>query len=1129
MAVKELSSIYRLIAEGQGREYELLFSLEGLLMSVMEFDPVTDEPLPLTIDDILYELAAGDPQALALNPGWKHDRFSHIVDFASPAIKKLIDILHEKNLREHRISRPEMVREIDSRSMMWLSKKPGFTIKQKIASEQRMMGVYHTTSIDTAENRLFKAVMEKLDELLIEKEAACKKRNVPLSDDEVRFVSIIHHWLKSDEASLIGRWNNTPPNNTLLNDKNYRKIWMTHLSLQTLNENVQADLEHLEIMKTQVFFCLTAAKLNLNKDVRFRQNFLFPNYKGMVLIKPNYPLKGVAKDDSDKKWKSLSLSLSKKAITLALGEGKEQAESEYALPVDVENLSDIFSMADQVCENFFPDKEFKQSHHHDENESRPLYEVAAVDLNSVLPSYSCTGGRKGRFTNKLVHQQMQNKTGMIACSSARSKLIFTKLTNIDTYSVHSVFDDSLRSELEHLEDKTGIEKACNDFARIIKNELHCQKCLYITNDDIDDFSSTVNSFKHSMNAAFSNIELLPRSIAALYSKYPDVLKNYHEKDEITIRDIHDDYEVQTKIRIMINPELAEKNPETKGYTFQRLSVERVERNQPNQPNQQGAQNPQTAKVLIPENLNRIFTHQDSFLLAGLFSADNFHFEEKVKQKKLPLGHNEILLYTFEDTSAGALDYNRLQAITPEIPLWCDFLPRLAMKDSSEREWVLVDPDEAPPIRPVHGKPVVLPISWHFIFPAGKAFYEFPLIQGEKRDKSKYFAFIKDSNFPLEQETECELYLTYTYGEPQPYKLEFIPVSEGAEFKSVVVKWMNKSQNDYIHNMPVPNFVREYTWEDMRHFAGRNSVRGDLSDITGEWLPDQYMMFGRLMDNPTTKYNPKKSLRFPAIIAWNNGRSIYDSDCDEDFRNETIEALDDLQAIINEVPAQIKQELMFFLSCLHKDTPDWFTTFLPKIIPSIEKYYDYPNWIAYALGDCSKDWQKSLLNKTVGLLEEKTKTVSAIRILSKANWRVNSFVYNLSPEDVEKILASIRKVLNVINGKNNLNAQEITTRFSACLECIVALCRLRASKDGTAPDEKMLRLLSPAANEDVKHIVGILRKKLDDPNVKVKTFLTFEITRPEEDNTPELLYAAYGYLSGKIDSNAIKVLEADFAD
>ena len=72
---------------------------------------------------------------------------------------------------------------------------------------------------------------------------------------------------------------------------------------------------------------------------------------------------------------------------------------------------------------------------------------------------------------------------------------------------------------------------------------------------------------------------------------------------------------------------------------------------------------------------------------------------------------------------------------------------------------------------------------------------------------------------------------------------------------------------------------------------------------------------------------------------------------------------------------------------------------------------------------------------------------------------------------------------------------------------------------------MLSALSPVVNPDVKIIVENMKAIKS----KIKTFLTFDIVRPSEDQTPELLYAAHGYLSGLIDSNAIKVLEADFSE
>ena len=111
---EELSTIYRKIAEKKAQQYEFLFSLESVFLSVMEFDPVTDEPLPVTVDDVLHKMALVDVS----KDNFQNDRMNHIVLFVSFAVRNLIDILHEKNLREHRISRPEQVREVDSKSMM---------------------------------------------------------------------------------------------------------------------------------------------------------------------------------------------------------------------------------------------------------------------------------------------------------------------------------------------------------------------------------------------------------------------------------------------------------------------------------------------------------------------------------------------------------------------------------------------------------------------------------------------------------------------------------------------------------------------------------------------------------------------------------------------------------------------------------------------------------------------------------------------------------------------------------------------------------------------------------------------------------------------------------------------------
>jgi hypothetical protein len=111
----------------------------------------------------------------------------------------------------------------------------------------------------------------------------------------------------------------------------------------------------------------------------------------------------------------------------------------------------------------------------------------------------------------------------------------------------------------------------------------------------------------------------------------------------------------------------------------------------------------------------------------------------------------------------------------------------------------------------------------------------------------------------------------------------------------------------------------------------------------------------------------------------------------------------------------------------------------------------------------------------------------------------------------------------VSPKPQKQSKENNRLFSACLECLIALCRLRKKKNGKDADCNMLSALSPVANPYVKSIV----ENMKSIKCEIKTFLTFDIERSPDDHTPELLYAAHGYLSGLIDSNAIKVLEADF--
>ena len=198
----------------------LILQIQDWFMSSFSFDPVSNEPIKTDFDAFVRTIPEIKKYS---SPFWTNDRLQNIVDFSSSAVFSLIDELHEKNIREHLVKKVQHVRETDSKTIMYLSKKPGYTIKQKIASDQKMLGVFHNTTLDNCENRLLKAFLQRLDNLLYCKEEAFGYDS--MSDSQKGFNDRIHRWLSSEEAELIGHWGNLPPNNTLLNDRNYRKIW----------------------------------------------------------------------------------------------------------------------------------------------------------------------------------------------------------------------------------------------------------------------------------------------------------------------------------------------------------------------------------------------------------------------------------------------------------------------------------------------------------------------------------------------------------------------------------------------------------------------------------------------------------------------------------------------------------------------------------------------------------------------------------------------------------------------------------------------------------------------------------------------------------------------------------------
>jgi len=243
----------------------LILMLRNWLTEVSNFDPVSGHALHTGIVEFM-ELVANSMKEQEALEGETKDRIYRIASHTMDAVLAIMKQSRDKILREHAMLPLYAARELDSNSVQWLSRRPGRTIREKLSGKPYLKAVRRRHSVDTAENRLLKAFLVRLEQILFERQNALNSTTEENICEEL-LVSI-GRWRRSDDAAEIGAWGNLPPNNTLLQDKRYRKVWDGWLWLQGIDEHILTDSKrvHQDILRVVYWNTLSL----LNQSGRFR-------------------------------------------------------------------------------------------------------------------------------------------------------------------------------------------------------------------------------------------------------------------------------------------------------------------------------------------------------------------------------------------------------------------------------------------------------------------------------------------------------------------------------------------------------------------------------------------------------------------------------------------------------------------------------------------------------------------------------------------------------------------------------------------------------------------------------------------------------------------------------------------
>lgn len=1127
--VKTIEAFYKAVKDGDTNA-KLLLELQNRYNGLFDFDPVSFENMPSTLDEMLLKYHAG------VNGG---DRLYRIFLYAKDSLKFLMRELHTKILREHIIMPVRQVRETDGKTIRWLSKKPGRNVKEKLSGSYKLLAVRRLQSFDTAENRLLKAFAVKLDDLLFLRETCVQIPQAEL--DETLFLA---RWLRSEDADYIGEWKNTPPNNTLLSDKHYKKLWIAWNALQHLDEDTAEDFLRFDYIRMSMTIVHFISKLSALEPCRFIQQpvrsigyftFDFALQKvigryGADTVRIIFPHKQpdfTSDCRTELLWNKKNGYLQKPFLA--------HIDSMQSIESHTEKLLQYYKITDRTQKNVH--NPFIKT----ENPKRS--DICVINFSGIKPFAAYSSGSADSQTpipfyllQQFWVQPEHKHTVPVSCGYAQAIILKSSTDTIKTFSIHSI----LHTEDNDKSDGPLVKEAAGAFVKALAAYLPCETCIYLIPDSIDEFSSEI--IRMNMNLYFHAAQNIPRSIAQLFTVLDTIQeRTINAGDYILIIDRADHETVYTPIQAALDRtgQLINVVPETNGIIWERHPpITKVHK-------QYAATADETAECL--HAAQSLFCSEDVTDAPHLVESENAAFVSpadvyqcgiKTEKTELPQELNKhtyalkIEINNNATLCSGGVQFAKYQTTLDEchcpIPLWKDHLPNLTLK-SIDDTINLVD-EKTDAVIPKRGTSVQIPIKTQFEIPAGSPFCEFELIRGDGNQKEQFFAYLSNNRFPLDHSVRCRLNLQYTYGADNPYALFFIPTVETdrVQLGSVKAEWKKERQPLDLSSLPIPEYIKIYTLKELLNLCSKKG------EPLFKWAFNECKKIQKLNEvgcrhRETRYYYFRKSLRFPMFTLCRDGFSFFSlAEKVQKFMQLTIQSAEEIIET-EPMPRTMKDEMRLFLSVLHKDTPESNINFLEECVKDSALLTQNEYWrnVAFALSDCSCSWQKQFLEDILQRISDQDSDDLCLQILAIACWRARDFVFQLSIQHLQSILVSLDKNLkNSIEKIKDIQMRNTGLReatqiplpqekrtLSHYLELILALLRLRNNPDY----RELLSPFSPQVEKIIKHLHTLKQQKL-----AITSRIEFDISDSKIDKE-DLTLIIEMYVLGDEKTKAIKII------
>lgn len=747
------------------------------------------------------------------------DDIQVIYNYAINHLDSILDKPNQSIIKEQKLVSKEKIKQIEPKTFNWLANKPGISIKEKLAYVNKISSPVKRYTNNIKENQVTLAFFKDIYKILISKISLIENNKDIFgeSNDEViqlkNKLNKLKYKFKNEFEEVVEK-DYTIPNNTLLGNKDYSVIWKSYLDLK---QNTLSYYNYFELYIKSFKLMFISLLINNYDFIEQKLNINDLSQNILYNIK-NDKLEEITFDANQVFTIAVKEYLLKNKINLI-------STKTYAIKFEeIEEASNggiLFNLYinDELIDKFNADNlGFK-------NAFFKLCDYLSLSVNPIIKNSNAKEYIEWISLNSFDNSLYPSDKNITATND-NSIFINNDIyfANKETISLNDFNNDNYLSYLRLLR---------NDFETKDNEYL-----IYDISDNYDEFSST--KLRRNISSVFNKSYPVWRSILAgesLESKTNiEYIIDMCGKDKsIVLSKLERKNNRFVHCGVIETPIYLQNFNEYDFYkSYTRKYEEKYSLNFPNEIIDSFI-NSGKLNLLLQQKLDNII------LLNGNISNHEYYiikFDEEIFNDvclEFIKSLRQITTYYDEDKCVVIVpNFLRNLALKSSLFIcnddlikgaktiaqrvknneitWYEKLPKLSLeviKNGMYDNLVLVDNQEC---KNIIGQSITFEVQETLTLSKGENNYILPLNKSFLGDNNESFvAIAEDKSFPLQEDINVKLLLTYSFGSENSYLLKLIPI-ESAPFKSIDVKWEKEAKEVKIINPKIKN--TKYTYEEI---------------------------------------------------------------------------------------------------------------------------------------------------------------------------------------------------------------------------------------------------------------------------------------------------------------------------